>query len=110
MATLACDTATGTCAIAVADDKAGEGELLLAGARHARTLLAGVDSVLVRLGLTVDDVERIVVGVGPGSFTGVRVGIASVAGLGRALGVPVVGRSSLAALAHGAGGDVLGVT
>ncbi|MBN8866943.1 MAG: tRNA (adenosine(37)-N6)-threonylcarbamoyltransferase complex dimerization subunit type 1 TsaB [Solirubrobacterales bacterium] len=47
-----------------------------------------------------DEVERIAVGVGPGTFTGIRIGIATAAGLATTTGIPAVGVSTLTALAH----------
>lgn len=58
--------------------------------------------VLASAGWSPVDIERIAVGLGPGSFTGLRVGLALAAGLGVGLGVPVVGVCSLAAIAHSA--------
>lgn len=109
MATLALDTATGTCAVALAHDGQVT-ELSLGGRRHARAALAAIGTVCERAGVGPDALTRIVVGVGPGSFTGIRVGIATALGIGRGAGVPVVGRSSLAAVRFGAGGgDVTAV-
>jgi tRNA threonylcarbamoyladenosine biosynthesis protein TsaB len=102
MATLGLDTATGTCAVAVRHPDGRVAELALDGPRHAQSALRAVHGVLDLAGLAPRDLTRIVVGVGPGSFTGLRVGIASALGLGRAVGAPVVGRSSLDALAAGA--------
>src|SRR5262249_6970325 len=55
--------------------------------------------LLARAGLTLDDVRGFVVGLGPGSFTGLRIGLATVKGLAYARRLPVSGASSLAALA-----------
>jgi tRNA threonylcarbamoyladenosine biosynthesis protein TsaB len=67
--------------------------------RHAEALPAAVDEALARAGVDVASVEGIGVGVGPGSFIGVRTGIAFAKGLGRAIARPVVGVPSLLALA-----------
>jgi tRNA threonylcarbamoyladenosine biosynthesis protein TsaB len=73
------------------------------GARpaHAGKLLVLVEEALAAAGAGWDDVERIAVGVGPGSFTGLRLGIATARGLAQARGVQLVAVSSLQALAEG---------
>ena len=73
------------------------------GARpaHALRLLPLVEEVLAAAGAGWEQIERIAVGVGPGSFTGLRLGIATARGLAQARALPVVGVSSLAALADG---------
>ncbi len=69
---------------------------------HATRLLELVDSVLGAAGLTSADVDRVAVGVGPGSFTGLRIGIATARGLAQGWDVALVGVSTLRALAVGA--------
>jgi len=68
---------------------------------HQEGLLARAGTLLERAGLTFGDVDRVAVGIGPGGYTGLRVGIASARGLAQALEAEVVGVSSLQALAHG---------
>jgi tRNA threonylcarbamoyladenosine biosynthesis protein TsaB len=68
--------------------------------RHAGRLLGLVEEVVASVGW--EEVERIAVGVGPGGFTGLRLGIATARGLAQARDLPVVGVSSLRALAVGA--------
>ncbi len=70
---------------------------------HATRLLAVVEEALDRAGLGLGDVARIGVGTGPGSFTGLRIGVASARGLAQALEVPLVAVSTLRALAGEAG-------
>jgi len=69
---------------------------------HATRLLALADSLLGRAGLHWEEIERIAVGLGPGTFTGLRVGVATARGLSQSLGAELVGVSSLRALAWGA--------
>jgi tRNA threonylcarbamoyladenosine biosynthesis protein TsaB len=70
---------------------------------HATRLLAMTGELLARAGVAWSALERIAVGVGPGRFTGLRVGIATARGLAQSLSVELVGVSSLHALAVGAG-------
>jgi tRNA threonylcarbamoyladenosine biosynthesis protein TsaB len=72
---------------------------------HAARLLGLVEAALEDAGATWEDVERIAAGVGPGGFTGLRLGIATARALAQARGLPLVGVSSLQALACGAAGD-----
>lgn len=73
---------------------------------HAERLLPLLEEVFAQAKLTRHDVHRVAVGIGPGSFTGLRVGIALGQGLGLGLGIPVVGVGSLAALAAAGNGAV----
>jgi tRNA threonylcarbamoyladenosine biosynthesis protein TsaB len=69
---------------------------------HAERLLSLIELLLGELGHTRSSLDRIAVGVGPGSFTGLRVGIALAQGIALGLDRPLVGLGSLAALAHAA--------
>jgi len=71
---------------------------------HAETLLAMVDAVLVAGGVPLSGVEGFAVTIGPGSFTSLRVGLATVKGLAFGGDAPVAAVSTLAALAWEAGG------
>jgi len=66
---------------------------------HAERVLALVERLLSEVGWSRSSIERIAVGIGPGSFTGLRVGIALAQGMALGLGRPIVGVGSLAALA-----------
>jgi tRNA threonylcarbamoyladenosine biosynthesis protein TsaB len=68
--------------------------------RHAETLLPSLKDMLQEVQLTLEQLDVIGVGVGPGSFTGVRVGVATAKGLGLSLQKPVIPVISLDALAH----------
>lgn len=71
---------------------------------HAEQLTPNVLAALADAGLTVDDLDAVVVGCGPGPFTGLRVGMATAAAYGHALGIPVRGVCSLDAIGiEGAG-------
>ena len=92
---LAFDTATDVAASALLDD----GRLLGERRSEARSLLAAVDELLDEAGAAPADLEALVVGTGPGSFTSTRIGLSVARGLALALELPVSGISTLDALA-----------
>jgi tRNA threonylcarbamoyladenosine biosynthesis protein TsaB len=100
MLTLALDTATPRSSCALIAD----GELI--GEREARAVnvLAEVDALLTAGRFEPSHLGRIAIGIGPGSFTGIRIGLAAARGLALALGIPLAGVSTLDALAAGAPG------
>lgn len=104
MLLLALDTATPAVTVALHD-----GVRVLAAAdqvdarRHGELLLPGLDRVLAEAGRSLDDVTGVVVGTGPGPYTGLRVGLATAAALGAARDLPVHGLCSLDSLAYATG-------
>jgi tRNA threonylcarbamoyladenosine biosynthesis protein TsaB len=115
--TLAFDTATRATTVALCGVAGGDLEARddpAPGARpgHATRLLPLAVELVERTGIGWEAVDRIAVGVGPGTFTGLRIGIASARALARARGIPLVGVSTLQSLALGpaaAAGSVLAV-
>jgi tRNA threonylcarbamoyl adenosine modification protein YeaZ len=75
---------------------------------HAERMLPMLDEALAEAGWGKTQLERVGVGIGPGSFTGVRVGIALAQGLALGLGIPLVGVTSLAAMAAAVPASVAG--
>ena len=71
------------------------------GLTHSQTLMPMVESVLNATGLTVDDIDGLCISAGPGSFTGVRIGISTLKGLAAPLDKPCVAVSTLEAMAYG---------
>jgi len=100
MIVLGLDTCLSACSAAVLDGErllAREVEPMARG--HQERLAPLVQRVMAAAGLTFDRLDRVGVTVGPGSFTGLRVGLAFAKGLGAALDIPVVGVGALEALA-----------
>jgi tRNA threonylcarbamoyladenosine biosynthesis protein TsaB len=100
MIVLGLDTALAACSVAVTRDGevlAAADEPMLRG--HQERLAPMVQEVMAAAGLPFSALDRIGVTVGPGSFTGLRVGLAFAKGLGLALGKPCVGVGTLEALA-----------
>jgi tRNA threonylcarbamoyladenosine biosynthesis protein TsaB len=97
---LTIDTSTSTCSVALTDDSRLLGEILFDCDKIlSKQLLKNIDAVLQGAGLSVELLDGIAVALGPGSFTGLRVGVATVKGLALASNKPVTGYSSLAMLA-----------
>lgn len=108
---LAFDTALGACSAAVAEAAPDGSCRVLAGKfevrnrGHAEVLLPMIEQVLQDAGCTYTDLTRIGVTVGPGTFTGVRLGVAAARGLALATGLDVVTMTTLEALALNVPGD-----
>ncbi|WP_406383325.1 tRNA (adenosine(37)-N6)-threonylcarbamoyltransferase complex dimerization subunit type 1 TsaB [Streptomyces sp. NBC_01618] len=104
MLLLAVDTATPAVTVALHDGTSVVAESGQVDARrHGELLLPAVDRVLAEAGVKLDAVTDVVVGVGPGPYTGLRVGLVTAATFGSALSVPVHGICTLDGLAYAAG-------
>ncbi|MEO9904108.1 MAG: tRNA (adenosine(37)-N6)-threonylcarbamoyltransferase complex dimerization subunit type 1 TsaB, partial [Nisaea sp.] len=104
MRVLAIDTALANCAVAVLDDsdenpcqfqRAEE-----IGRGHAERLMSMIGEVMAESSTAFTDLDRVIVTTGPGSFTGLRVGLSVAKGFGLVLEKPVVGVTTLAAIAR----------
>jgi tRNA threonylcarbamoyladenosine biosynthesis protein TsaB len=103
MNVLAIETATTACAIGLRTGSGAEVTRVLDNERrHTEVLVPGIAELLAECGLAPHDIDRVVVDIGPGLFTGLRVGIATAIGLSEGLGVGLVGVTSLELLARGA--------
>jgi tRNA threonylcarbamoyladenosine biosynthesis protein TsaB len=103
MLTLALECATRTVGIALLDEEDVHAEIYLRlGRHHAEVLLPALDRLFLQTGLTPADVDLLACTVGPGSFTGLRIGVSTIKGLALATGKPVVGVSTLEVLAMNA--------
>ena len=103
---LALDTATPAVTVALADGPTVLAERTTVDARrHGELLAPAVQAVLLEAGVSRRELTAVAVGVGPGPFTGLRVGVVTARTLGAVLGIPVLGVCSLDALALGAGLD-----
>lgn len=100
MKILALDTATQSCSVAIIDDELLLAELTRANVKtHSRHLMDLIETVCLVAALSVRDMDGFAVTIGPGSFTGLRIGISTIKGLAFSLSKPVAGVSSLDALA-----------
>lgn len=103
MAVLAVESATDRAGVAVADDT-GVLVTVTVGRRrrHGESMAPAVEFACRSAGIGLGELDAVAVDVGPGLFTGLRVGLSTAKGLGFALGIPVVTATSLEILAHGA--------
>jgi len=101
MKILAVDTATKTCSVAITDNYSLIIELTANhGKTHATVLMGMIQYSLEAAGLSMKEIDGIAVTIGPGSFTGLRIGLSSIKGLSAAVGKPVVGIPTLDALVY----------
>ena len=98
---LALDTATDACSVALQDGERTLHRFELAAQSHTRRLLPLVDELLAEAGWTLSTLDALAYGRGPGSFTGLRIGLGTVQGLAFAQDIPVIGVSTLEAMAVG---------
>ncbi len=109
MLVLAIESATDAAAVALADSS---GVIALAGVeqgrRHGETIAPAIVEVCARAGVAPSDVQAVAVDVGPGLFTGLRVGVATAQAFAAALGIPVVPVGSLRILAQAAAESAAG--
>lgn len=101
MKILALESSAKAASVALCEDK----ELLVqyyqnSGLTHSRTLLKMVEDLLGNVGLTIPELDYIAVASGPGSFTGVRIGVSAAIGLAWGASLPVCGVSTLEAMAY----------
>lgn len=96
MLVLGVESATDTAGVALADDSGVLASATAArGRRHGESIAPAVEFVCARAGVALGQLDAVAVDVGPGLFTGLRVGVATAKGLGFALGLPVVEMTSL---------------
>jgi len=107
---LAIETATVEVGVAIADEAGPVAAFSMrTGRRHAESLHPAVETVLSAAAVSLGEIDAVAVDIGPGLFTGIRVGVAAAKGYAMALGVPVVALTSLeilraACVAAGVGG------
>lgn len=100
MSILAIDTASSVSSVAVASEGKLQAEVTVeAGRTHSETLLSHIEGALSFAGVERSALTGVAVSIGPGSFTGLRIGLATVKAIAYGLGIPLVGVSTLAALA-----------
>ncbi len=103
MKILALETSTEQCSAALWCEGAVETRVAQAGQRNSEVLLPMVKALLASQNLKIKDIDGIAFGAGPGSFTGLRIACGVAQGLAFGMSVPVVGISTLLAVAHASG-------
>jgi tRNA threonylcarbamoyladenosine biosynthesis protein TsaB len=99
MLTLAFDTSSRTAAVAVLrDDTILYESIVNTGLNHSEVLMPEIDYACMRVGIKISDINLFACTLGPGSFTGLRIGVSTLKGLMLATGTPAAGVSSLAAV------------
>jgi tRNA threonylcarbamoyladenosine biosynthesis protein TsaB len=105
MMTLALDTSTRTASVALLrEDKLAAEYFLNTGLNHSETVLNMIEDLLKRTGVDVEEIDHFSLAIGPGSFTGLRIGAGIIKGMAFSTGKPVTGVSTLEVLAMNAAG------
>ena len=106
MLILAIESSAGPASCAVCSDEALLGQFYQNnGLTHSKTLMPMIKALLMSLDIAISDIGIVAVSRGPGSFTGVRIGVSSAKGLAWGAGIPVCGVSTLEAMAYQAPGQ-----
>ena len=101
MRVLAIDTSSNVATVAVMEDELLLGEYILNHKKtHSQKIMTMIEQILSELELTVQDIDIFAAAIGPGSFTGLRIGVATVKALAHATGKPVVSVGTLETLAY----------
>lgn len=101
MKILGIDTSTSVASVALMDDQHLIGEMTLNDKKtHSQKLMLLIEKLLMMADTKLEDLDAIAVGIGPGSFTGLRIGVTTAKGLAHGIGIPVLEVSSLEALAN----------
>lgn len=99
---LAIDTATEACSVALLNDQHQLAHFELCAREHTQRILPMVQQILQEGDVTLNDLDALAFGRGPGSFTGVRIGIGIAQGLSLGAGLPLIGISTLMTMAQSA--------
>jgi len=97
---LSINTSTKQYSIAVMKDEIVSGECILPSSpNHFSNLMPSIDDLLVKVGLVVQNIEGLIIALGPGSFTGIRIGLSVAKGFSECLNIPIIGIHTLVAMA-----------
>ncbi len=99
MNTLAIDTSTSVLSVCIRKGEVSASLALRKGLEHSPSLLPLIERLMAEISLSADQLDLVVCSVGPGSFTGIRIGLATAKGIAFAVSKPLVGVSTLDALA-----------
>ncbi len=97
---LSLDTSTEALGLCLQADNQLRISIIKAGLKHSETLLPKLNQIILEAGITPRNLQLIVCSIGPGSFTGVRIGLATAKGIAEGCGCPLIGISNLDALAY----------
>ena len=101
MKILSIETSSDICAVCILEDKTKIKEITLSkGRTHSETLLPIINQIFTETNITLDDIDLLVCDIGPGSFTGIRIGVSTIKAFIDSKKIPSIGISSLETLAY----------